>query len=230
MAAVAGLICAGQTASFAQTQQTGSEQADPGAPERIDILIPEPADQQLASLCDDQEEAATISGEIVVCRRIRKDSPYRYSERGARDNRTRQEQIDNFGLPRGLPADFAGAGIFRGPATAGGGCLPGSCPPPMPELIDLKAIPEAPPGSDADRIGRGLPPLGNDGEVLPEAPQKRAQFQLREPLASPPAQTRPASNELANTLANEPSIAPPTTADPISEEELGLPSPPDFKR
>lgn len=31
-------------------------------------------------------------------------------------------------------------------------------PPPMPVLIDLKAIPEAPPGSDADLIARGERP------------------------------------------------------------------------
>jgi hypothetical protein len=29
-------------------------------------------------------------------------------------------------------------------------------------LIDLKSIPEAPPGSDADRVARGLAPTGRD--------------------------------------------------------------------
>ena len=35
------------------------------------------------------------------------------------------------------------------------GCFIPPCPRPMPILIDLKAIPEAPPGSDADRIAKG---------------------------------------------------------------------------
>ena len=39
--------------------------------------------------------------------------------------------------------------------VAARGCMIPPCPPPMPELIDLAAIPEAPPGSEADRIARG---------------------------------------------------------------------------
>lgn len=138
-----------------------SQQQEP--PQTIDILIEPLPDQQLVEQCDEDQEAAIISGEIVVCRQIRDQSEYRYSQEAAGDGPSRQEQIDNFGLPKGLPADFAGPGIFRGKPTAGGGCLPGSCPPPAAIIIDLEAIPEAPPGSDADRIGRGLPPLGNDG-------------------------------------------------------------------
>jgi len=42
--------------------------------------------------------------------------------------------------------------------VAARGCFIPPCPPPMPELIDLKAIPEAPPGSDADLIARGQRP------------------------------------------------------------------------
>jgi hypothetical protein len=47
--------------------------------------------------------------------------------------------------------------MYPGVAVASG-CFVGPCPPPMPVLIDLKAIPEAPPGSDADRIARGERP------------------------------------------------------------------------
>jgi hypothetical protein len=35
------------------------------------------------------------------------------------------------------------------------GCFIPPCPPPAALIIDLKAIPEAPPGSDADKIARG---------------------------------------------------------------------------
>lgn len=52
---------------------------------------------------------------------------------------------DVFGIPQhGIPIPF------------------GSVPEPV-LLIDLEAIPEAPPGSDADRVARGLAPRGNDG-------------------------------------------------------------------
>ncbi len=40
-------------------------------------------------------------------------------------------------------------------SVAATGCFIGPCPPPMPVLIDLAAIPEAPEGSDADLIARG---------------------------------------------------------------------------
>jgi hypothetical protein len=43
-------------------------------------------------------------------------------------------------------------------SVAARGCFIPPCPPPMPELIDLKAIPEAPPGSDADLVARGEKP------------------------------------------------------------------------
>ena len=57
----------------------------------------------------------------------------------------------------------------HGPVVARGCFLP-PCPRPMPVLIDLKAIPEAPPGSDADRIGRGLAPLGQGGPPASAGP------------------------------------------------------------
>ena len=51
-------------------------------------------------------------------------------------------------------------------------CIPGlqKCPPPPAIVVDFAALPDAPPGSDADRIARGLPPLGRDGPRLPPPP------------------------------------------------------------
>jgi hypothetical protein len=43
-------------------------------------------------------------------------------------------------------------------------------------MIDVTALPEAPPGSDADRIARGLAPRGSrydDGEAAVVAAQER---------------------------------------------------------
>lgn len=65
------------------------------------------------------------------------------------------------------------------------GCFIPPCPPPMPELIDLKAIPEAPPGSDADRVARGLAPRGRDD--IPFAPA--------DPVAPAPAARAPGEED-----------------------------------
>jgi hypothetical protein len=40
-------------------------------------------------------------------------------------------------------------------------------------MIDVEALPEAPEGSDADRIANGLPPLGRDAELTPEEIARR---------------------------------------------------------
>lgn len=53
------------------------------------------------------------------------------------------------------PPDVAGDGIFKGKATMGGMCIVPPCPPEQPYLIDLSSIPEAPEGSDADKIAKG---------------------------------------------------------------------------
>ena len=66
-----------------------------------------------------------------------------------------------------LTPDVAGPGIFRGPATVSGLCLIPPCPKEPALIIDIESLPEAPPGSDADRIARGLPPLGNDEGTPP---------------------------------------------------------------
>ena len=56
----------------------------------------------------------------------------------------------------------------------------GGVPPPA-LIIDVEALPDAPEGSDADRIARGLPPLGQDEELSEEEIRKR-----REKLGLPP--------------------------------------------
>lgn len=80
-------------------------------------------------------------------------------------------------------------GIFQGPPTVGGLCGIGlnPCPPPPAYFVDFTKLPEAPPGSDADRIARGLPPLGNEGEAGPPVPVEDAVAiaEPPEPAASP---------------------------------------------
>lgn len=113
--------------------------------------------------CRRQQEAAMLREEIVVCGTPDDQSEYRtVSRKDAQARYARETNTQGaFGAPDYAP-DVAGPGIFRGKPTIGGICMPLSCPRAMPRMIDLTALPEAPPGSDADRIARGLPPVGDD--------------------------------------------------------------------
>ena len=141
------------------------------APFRVDLSITKPlpeSDRLLEEDCEEEADAGRIAGEIVVCRQLgeasdgvfdKEDWEKRYAER------TQGEQ----------PVDVAGGGIFSGPATVSGLCVIPPCPPEAALMIDVEALPQAPEGSDADRIARGLPPLGED-ELSPEeiAERRRA--------------------------------------------------------
>ncbi|MCL4672830.1 MAG: hypothetical protein KJZ64_07810 [Sphingomonadaceae bacterium] len=104
--------------------------------------------------------------EIVVCAKEQEQSQFRIrSDKQAESDYARETMYA--GDPQA--PDVAGPGIFRGPATIGGMCIPGlqKCPRPPAIEVDFADLPEAPPGSDADRIARGLPPVGNDGAAAP---------------------------------------------------------------
>ena len=83
--------------------------------------------------------------EIVVC-----------APREPRENRyPGREQLDSVkstydGLPRAPDL----RPVYPGPVVARGCFIP-PCPPPKMIFIDVKALPEAPPGSDADLIASG---------------------------------------------------------------------------
>ena len=126
-------------------------------------------DPRLIEECERQEDAAQISREIVVCREIREGTDHSYSGGGdAAQDRYAEETAFAGDL---VPPDVSGPGIFKGEPTIGKLCIPGlqKCPPPPALIIDVTALPQAPPGSDADRISRGLPPLGNDEAVANQA-------------------------------------------------------------
>ena len=106
--------------------------------------------------CSRDRDAATISGEIIVCRRIGDRSEYRLRAPDAAQKRFAEETMDQAN-PK--PPDFIRDCHEQGWPP---GCVRvGSVPPPA-HMIDFDALPDAPPGSDADRIARGLPPLGQD--------------------------------------------------------------------
>ncbi|GMM94549.1 hypothetical protein MTsN3n11_28520 [Qipengyuania sp. MTN3-11] len=141
-----------------------------GPPERIDLTIDQDS-ERIAALrreCEEKQEAAQVSEEIVVCAQIEDDAASAGWDQEDWENRYAAET-------RGRdPVDPCGpnCGIFKGEPTIGGLCIPGlqKCPPPPALIVDFSTLPEAPPGSDADRIARGLLPLGNSGPSPEPAP------------------------------------------------------------
>lgn len=159
---------------------TASDGATGSPPERIDLTLPPPLRSTEAE-CRARNEGAEISGEIVVCATIPRESQRLYDRE---DAQRRHAERTAFTKNPATP-DVAGPGIFRGPATVSNICIKGifNCPKPPAVMVDVAALPKAPPGSDADRIARGLEPLGNDGPRAPRAltEQERAELGLPEP-------------------------------------------------
>ena len=147
------------------------------APFRVDLSITKPrpeSDRLLEEDCEEEADAGRIAGEIVVCRQLgeatdgswdKEDFERRYAQR------TQGEQ----------PVNVAGGGIFSGPATVSGLCVIPPCPPEAALMIDVEALPQAPEGSDADRIARGLPPLGEDELTAEEIAARRRALGLDAP-------------------------------------------------
>jgi hypothetical protein len=180
-------------------------QAQDGArgvpPERIDLTITAaPPRASTEEACRRQREAAVVSGEIVVCGALPGEDQRITSREAAQDRYAAATQ------GRTTP-DVAGPGIFRGPATVSGICLPGifNCPRPPAVFVDVTALPQAPPGSDADRIARGLAPLGErDDEVV----ARQAAARQREALGLPDPAGPPEPGGAANPAGSAAPAAP----------------------
>jgi hypothetical protein len=139
----------------------------PEPPPRINLLVTVPraeANQAALQQCRDEADAGQISGEIVVCAEQRqgKDSPLT-GDRAATQKRYAEETALK-GAPRapeafGIPDNGKGIGF-------------GGVPPPA-YMVDFEVLPTAPAGSDADRIARGLPPLGEERELTEEEEKAR---------------------------------------------------------
>lgn len=111
--------------------------------------------------CQDRIDAGTISGEIVVCRKVGGEDTGMTGTREETRRRYAQETMLR-GAPRA--PDFIIDCHEQGYPF---GCVAfGKAPSPA-YVVDFGALPMAPAGSDADRMARGLPPLGQGGE-LPE--------------------------------------------------------------
>lgn len=153
-------------------------------PERIDLTITQAPPPVSEAECERRRQAAIISGEIIVCgNRPNEGPPQNYSA-------SRKEAQDRYAAEtRGRdPVQLPELGIFKGPATLGGICVKGvfNCPKPPALIVDVASLPQAPAGSDADRIGRGLEPLGEDNRAAAArqmAARQRAEMGLPEPGA-----------------------------------------------
>lgn len=143
------------------------------APINLTVTVPrgEVSEAQVQE-CLDNEEAATISGDIVVCRRIGESGENYFS--GSREEARKRYARETAFKGSPPPPDIFGIPNHGNAIGIGG------VPPPA-LIIDVGALPEAPAGSDADRIARGLPPLGQDEDLSEEEIRKR-----REALGLPP--------------------------------------------
>jgi hypothetical protein len=144
---------------------TGGASAAP-PPGRINIMVTRPRgdiNQAQAQECVDRADAGQISGEIVVCRQTGEDPANTFSSPEEARKRYAEATANKNAPPP--PNVF---GIADGNFKIGIGGVP---PPAL--MIDVAALPQAPAGSDADRIARGLPPLGQELELTEEQEKAR---------------------------------------------------------
>lgn len=137
-----------------------------GVPPRINLLVTVPRDEASAAdlrECRDDEEAAAINGEIVVCRVRGNDGTGLTGTRAESQKRYAQETAFKGAPPPpdmfGIPDNGKGIGFGK--------------PPPVAITVDFAKLPTAPAGSDADRIARGLPPLGQNADLSEEEERAR---------------------------------------------------------
>lgn len=169
---------AGMTDAPEESQEIEEASAPPPARTIIDLSVTVPKEEPdvvAEQVCEERNDAGRVANEILVCRDLgeasdgvfnKEEWEKRYAEK------TKGKGTPNtFGIPNhGNPIGF------------------GSVPPPA-YIVDFDELPEAPPGSDADRIARGLPPLGRD-ENLTEEQEKARREALGikpppDPLAAP---------------------------------------------
>ena len=124
-------------------------------PLTIDILAArEEAEDEIYEDCEEDQDAAILTGEIVVCRKRSGDENRLYDKEAA--ERRHAERTMNHNDPQ-APDVF---GIPNHGTVVARGCFIPPCPPPPAYMIDFDELPDTPKGSDADRIARGLAPRG----------------------------------------------------------------------
>lgn len=145
---------------------TGTATPAPAPSGPINLVVSRPrgeVNQAQVQQCRRDNEAGTISGEIVVCAETTKDDERALTGTRAETQKRYAQETMNKGKPAapdlfGIPDNGKGIGF-------------GKAPPPA-ITVDFAALPVAPAGSDADRIARGLAPVGKEEELTEE--QERA--------------------------------------------------------
>ncbi|WP_454597942.1 hypothetical protein [Qipengyuania sp. SM2507] len=164
-------------------------------PQRIDLLVTQAVEEEdeesSAVPCVQDDYATFVSGEIVVCAR-RGENTDGVWDKGEWERRHAAETM-NQGNPQ-APEAF---GIPNHGTVVARGCFIGPCPPPLAIMIAIEALPEAPPGSDADRIARGLAPLGSGGDAgrRPASPVREGELGLPPPPDFDEEAVSPAESE-----------------------------------
>ena len=164
--AAAPLAAQDDTSVAGSAPPPAAEPAPEPRPPRINMMVTrprnEPSEADLRE-CTDAEEAAAINGEIVVCRVVGNDGTGLTGNRAETQKRYAQETMNKGKPPApdmfGIPDNGKGIGF-------------GKAPPPA-ITVDFAALPKAPAGSDADRIARGLQPLGEERELTEEEERAR---------------------------------------------------------
>lgn len=132
----------------------------------IDILAqvePEmsPGEKLAYEACVAEQDAARLRGEIIVCRQREDGAAYSGFDKKEweRDYAQRTQ-----GLKQPNLDSLAGGPLYRteGSVIMVSVKMKVGDPPPPALIIDVSALPTAPPGSDADRIAKGLQPLGEE--------------------------------------------------------------------
>ncbi|MCK0127044.1 hypothetical protein [Erythrobacter sp. F6033] len=167
----------GNVTSEDDTEEAAEEAGPPPEPLRLDLSVTVPkaeSDQLLEEDCEEEADAARIANEIIVCRQLGEATD------GSWNKEEWQKRYAEKTKGRSTPNTF-------GIANHGNAIGFGSVPPPA-IFIDVEALPQAPEGSDADRIARGLPPLGKDPEPSPD---EIAERRRKLGLDAPPVRSDP---------------------------------------
>jgi hypothetical protein len=125
----------------------------------LSVTVPRDPDKVIEERCEREADVGRVQGEIVVCRQLGEATDGSFDkeefERSYAERTQGEKPVNTFGL-RELANSIS---IGSVPEAA--------------IMIDVEALPQAPEGSDADRIARGLPPLGQSDELSPEEIQRR---------------------------------------------------------
>ena len=154
-----GVTAAGDDAADVEAASESGPPRPFGGGLDLSVTVPRDPDAVVEEQCEREADVGTVQGEIVVCRQLGEATDGSF-DRGEFERsyaeRTQGEKPVNVSGMRELANSIS----------------IGSAPEPV-LMIDVEGLPQAPEGSDADRIARGLPALGQDEELTPEEIQRR---------------------------------------------------------